>query len=118
LLYSLLHSPVPLSHPGPNIFFSTPFSNTYSLCSSLSVRDQASHPNKTTGMVTVMYILPFCYMGFIIVRILTWYSKSTWHGIISVCHWTDILSVMVIILYVEVCATASFFYEAYLTSYL
>jgi hypothetical protein len=39
-LYSLLYSPVASSLLGPNILLSTLFSNTLSLCSSLSVRDQ------------------------------------------------------------------------------
>jgi hypothetical protein len=41
----------------PNILLRTPFSNTLSLCSSLNVRDQVSHPNKTTGRILVLYIL-------------------------------------------------------------
>jgi hypothetical protein len=45
-LCSLLHSPVTSSLLGPNIPLSTLFSNTLSLCSSLSVRDQVSHPYK------------------------------------------------------------------------
>jgi hypothetical protein len=47
-LCSLLHSPVTPSLLGPNIPLSTLFSNTLSLCSSLSVTDQVSHPHKTT----------------------------------------------------------------------
>jgi hypothetical protein len=43
-LCSLIHSPVTSSLLGPNILLSTLFSNTLSLCSSLSVRDQISHP--------------------------------------------------------------------------
>jgi hypothetical protein len=39
-LCSLLRSPVTSSHLGPNIPLSTLFSNTLSLCSSLSVRDK------------------------------------------------------------------------------
>src|SRR5215470_17031102 len=39
-LCSLLHSPVASSLLGPNILLSTLFSNTLSLCSSLSVRDR------------------------------------------------------------------------------
>jgi hypothetical protein len=31
---------------GPNILLTTQFSNTLSLCSCLSVRDQVSHPYK------------------------------------------------------------------------
>jgi hypothetical protein len=41
-LCSFLHSPVASSLLGPNIPLSTLFSNTLSLCSSLSVRDQRS----------------------------------------------------------------------------
>jgi hypothetical protein len=43
-------------HPSfVQIFFSHPlFSNTLSLCSSLSVRDQVSHPYKTTGIIMVV----------------------------------------------------------------
>jgi hypothetical protein len=47
-LCSLLHSPVTPSLLGPNIPLSTLLSNTLSLCSSLSVTDQVSHPYKTT----------------------------------------------------------------------
>jgi hypothetical protein len=42
-LCSLLQSPVASSLLGPNILLSTLFSNTLSLCSSLSVRDQELH---------------------------------------------------------------------------
>ena len=45
--YSFLHSPVISSLLGPNILLSTLFSNTLSLRSSLSVRDNVSHPYKT-----------------------------------------------------------------------
>jgi hypothetical protein len=48
-----------LSLLGPNILLSTLFSNTLSLCSSLSVRDQVSHPYRTTGKVIVLYTLIF-----------------------------------------------------------
>ena len=48
-LCSFLHSPATLSFLNPNIFLSTLFSNTLSLCPSLNVIDQASHPYKTTG---------------------------------------------------------------------
>jgi hypothetical protein len=33
------------------------FSNTLSLCSSLNVREQVSHPYKTTGKIIILYIL-------------------------------------------------------------
>jgi hypothetical protein len=39
---------------GPNILLSTLFSNTLSLCSSLNVRDQVSHPYRTTGHINAI----------------------------------------------------------------
>jgi hypothetical protein len=39
------------------------FSNTLSLCSSLNVRDQLSHPHKTTGRIMVLCILIFTAGG-------------------------------------------------------
>src|SRR5215468_3502648 len=53
-LCSLLHSPVASSRLGPNILLSTLFSNTLSLCSSLSVKDQVSHPYKTTNIPNII----------------------------------------------------------------
>ena len=50
-LCSFLHSSVTSSLLGSNILLSTLFSNSLGLCSSLSVSDQVSHPNKTTGSV-------------------------------------------------------------------
>jgi hypothetical protein len=44
---------------GPNILLNTLFSNTLSLCSTLNVREQVSHPYKTTGKIIVLYILIF-----------------------------------------------------------
>ena len=43
------HSPVTSYLLGPNILFSTLFSNTLSLCSSLSMSNQVSHLYKTRG---------------------------------------------------------------------
>jgi hypothetical protein len=40
--------PVTSSLFGPNILFSTLFSNTLSLCSSVKVRDQVSHSYRNT----------------------------------------------------------------------
>jgi hypothetical protein len=37
------------------------FFNAFSLRSSLNVRDQVLHPNKTTGKITVLYILVFIF---------------------------------------------------------
>ena len=59
---SLLHSPVTSSLLGPNILLNTMFSNTLSFLSSCNVRDQASHPYKTTGKIIVLYILIFKFL--------------------------------------------------------
>jgi len=58
-LCSFLHSPVTWSLLGTNILPNTLFSNSLSLRSSLNVSDQVSHPHKTTGKITVLYILIF-----------------------------------------------------------
>jgi hypothetical protein len=42
---------------GPNIILYTLFSKNLSLCFSLKVGDQVLHPYKTTGKITVLYIL-------------------------------------------------------------
>jgi hypothetical protein len=42
---------------GQNIFFSTLFSNTPNLCSSLNVKDKVLRTHKTTGTVLVLCIL-------------------------------------------------------------
>jgi hypothetical protein len=47
---------------GPYILLSTLFSNTLSLCSSLNVRDQVSHPYKTTGRFILLYILTLTFL--------------------------------------------------------
>jgi hypothetical protein len=56
-LCNFLHDPSS-SLLGPNIL-NTQFSKTVSLCSSLKVRDQVSHPYNKTGKITVLYILIF-----------------------------------------------------------
>jgi hypothetical protein len=45
---------------GPNIL-NTLFSSTLSLCCSLNIRDQVSHPYRTTGKIIVLYILTYFY---------------------------------------------------------
>jgi hypothetical protein len=60
-LCSFPHLPVTASLFGPNILFSNLFSNTLSLCSSLNVRDDVSHPYKTTGKIIVVNILTFTF---------------------------------------------------------
>jgi hypothetical protein len=61
-LCNFLHSPVTSSLLGPNNRLRTLFSNTLSLCSSLSVTDQVSHPYKTTGRIMVLYILTVTFL--------------------------------------------------------
>ena len=46
---NLLHSPVTSSLLGPNILLNTMFLNTLSFLSSCNVKDQVSHPYKTTA---------------------------------------------------------------------
>jgi hypothetical protein len=58
---NFLHCPVISSLLGPDILLSTLFSNTLSVCSSLNVTDQVSHPYKTTGRIMVLYILTFTF---------------------------------------------------------
>ena len=58
-LYNFRHSPVTSSLIGPNILLNTLFSNNLSLRLFLNVRDQVSHPCKTTGKIIVLYILIF-----------------------------------------------------------
>jgi hypothetical protein len=60
-LCSLLHSPVTPTLLGPNTPLSTLFSNTLSLCSSLSVTDQVSHTYKTTRLQ--FSIFQYLYFG-------------------------------------------------------
>jgi hypothetical protein len=55
-LCNFLNSPVTSSLLGRNILLRTLFSNTLSLCSSLSVRDQVSHPYKTTGRMMFFFL--------------------------------------------------------------
>jgi hypothetical protein len=62
LLCNFLHFPVASSLLGPDILLHTVFSNTFSLRSSLDVRDQVSHPYKTTGRIIVLYILTFMFL--------------------------------------------------------
>jgi hypothetical protein len=52
-LYCFLHPRIISSLFGPNILIS--------LCSSLNVRDQVSHPYRTTGKIIVLYVLIFMF---------------------------------------------------------
>jgi hypothetical protein len=55
-LCNFLHSPVTSSLFGTNIPLRTLFSNTLSLCSSLNVSDQVSHPYKTIETILNSFI--------------------------------------------------------------
>jgi hypothetical protein len=61
-LCSLLDLPITSSLFGPNILLSTLFSNTRGLCSSHNIRDQVSHPYRTTGDAIVFHILIFVFL--------------------------------------------------------
>jgi hypothetical protein len=61
-LCSFLQYPVTSYLLGPNILLNTLFSNTFNLCSALNVRDQVSHPYRTTGKIIVLYILIFMFL--------------------------------------------------------
>ena len=61
-LYRFLLSPVTSSLLGQNILLSTLFSNNLSMRSSLNIRDQVSHPYKTTGKIIILYILIFKFL--------------------------------------------------------
>ena len=62
LLWDFLH-PFTFSVLCPSIFPSTLFSDTFTLCSSLSMKDHISYPYKTTGEIAVLYILMFIILG-------------------------------------------------------
>jgi hypothetical protein len=55
LIMEFLQPPITLSFFGPNILLSTLLSNTLSLCSSLNVRDQVSHPYRSTAKIIVHF---------------------------------------------------------------
>jgi hypothetical protein len=46
----------------PNILLNTLFSSILNLGSALDVREQVSHPYKTTGKIMVLYILIFKFL--------------------------------------------------------
>jgi hypothetical protein len=60
-LHSFLQLPNISFRFGPNILLNTLFSNTISLCSSLNVRDQVSHPYRTSDKIVVFVYCNFCF---------------------------------------------------------
>jgi hypothetical protein len=63
LITLFFHSTVTSSLLGPNISFSTLFSNTLNLRPSFNVSEQVSHPYKTIGKIIVLCILSFIFLG-------------------------------------------------------
>jgi hypothetical protein len=57
-LCSFLQTPGTPSHFGPNILLNTLFSNILSLCYFLNIRDQVTHPHRTTGRI-IFFVLKF-----------------------------------------------------------
>jgi hypothetical protein len=67
-LCSFLQRPVSSSLFGPNILLYTLFSNALSLCSSLNVGDQVSHPYRATGkMINIKISIMICVMWYLTV---------------------------------------------------
>jgi hypothetical protein len=58
-LCSFLHHPSSFLL-GPNILLNALLSKILSVCSSLKVREQLSHPYSTTGKITVFDLQDFC----------------------------------------------------------
>jgi hypothetical protein len=61
-LCNFLQSPIISFLSGSNVLLNTLFSNTPSLCSSLNMRDQVSHPYKTTGKIMILGIVFFIFL--------------------------------------------------------
>jgi hypothetical protein len=61
-LYSFLWDPC-YFHSHRSKCLSTLFLNTFTLCSSLKVRDQFFHPCRTPGKIIILCILMFMFLG-------------------------------------------------------
>ena len=99
LIMYFLHSLFTSSLLGPNILFNTLFSNTISLCSSINVSDQVSHPYPTIGETLVLYILisKFLYSNTEDERLSTkWYQAFLTPTPTAACSLVTILTVMLI----------------------
>jgi hypothetical protein len=62
-LYNFLQLPLNFSHLGPNIFFSTLFSNALSFRFCFHVRSKVLHPFNSKTKTIVLYILIFLLLG-------------------------------------------------------
>ena len=66
-IYILPSSPVPChvvphrSNIGSDFFLSNRLFNSFSLCSAFNIRNQVSHPYKSTGKIRFLYILKFIF---------------------------------------------------------
>jgi hypothetical protein len=60
--YAIFSSTLLLPPSWVQIFSSPPCSKTFNLHSSLTVRDQVSHPYKTRGKIIVLHILIFRFL--------------------------------------------------------
>jgi len=74
-------------HLDPNIVLNTLFSETLSLCSSLKVTDQVSHPYNTTGKITVLYSSVFKFF-------FVWDRKTKIFGLNDSKHSLNFISVL------------------------
>jgi hypothetical protein len=70
------HHSIPFS---PNILLSTLFSNTLSICSSLTVRDRVSHPYRTTGKIIVLYKVECTFHNSLKVILTVWLHVFSEH---------------------------------------
>jgi hypothetical protein len=61
-LYSFLQPPITSFLFDSNILLTNLSSNAHSLCPSLNVRDQVSHPHKTAVKIMVLRILIFTFL--------------------------------------------------------
>jgi hypothetical protein len=62
-LCSFLQRPITSSPFDTNTLLSTCFLNTLSLCSSLNIKYQVSHPYRTKGKIVVLYILIVMFLN-------------------------------------------------------
>ena len=67
-LRSFLHSPVTSSLLSPNILLTTPLSNILSLCSSLNVSDQVSHPYKKKVYICILLLSSHTCLGLCLIH--------------------------------------------------
>jgi hypothetical protein len=97
-LCSLLHCPVTSSLLDPNILLSTIFSKNLSVCCSLNVNDQVSHPYKEASEIIVghvsgfrfqismtgsFWILTYSVFAITVPCSFTLYSRTSWLNVVK-----------------------------------